>query len=253
MARYQVILSYDGTQFAGSQRQARARTVQGEFEAALRALGWAGGSILLAGRTDAGVHAAGQVAAFDLEWPHQEADLQRALNANLPPDLAVRGLRPAAADFHPRFQASSRTYRYCLFCEPVRDPLRERYAWRVWPAVDGRLLQAAAAQFVGRHDFSAYGRPPRRESSSVRTVLESRWLSELAGWEFRVQADAFLYRMVRRLVFVQVAVGQGRLAPEALAASLGGPGAGLPEGRLPAGVAPAQGLVLEAVAYDRDH
>ena len=98
MARYQVILAYDGARFQGSQRQAKSRTVQGELERALHRLGWPGSSVLMAGRTDTGVHASGQVAAFDLEWSHAEDELLRALNANLPPDLAVRAARIAADD-----------------------------------------------------------------------------------------------------------------------------------------------------------
>ncbi len=136
MARYQVILAYDGTDFAGSQRQAKSRTVQGEFEKALQRLGWPGRSAMMAGRTDAGVHAAGQVAAFDFDWAHTPEELGRALNANLPADMAVHRVQAVPAEFHPRFDAASRRYRYRLFCRNSRDPLRERYAWRVWPAVD---------------------------------------------------------------------------------------------------------------------
>jgi tRNA U38,U39,U40 pseudouridine synthase TruA len=135
MARYQIILAYDGTDFLGSQRQVHARTIQGELEKALTKLGWQGRTVLLAGRTDTGVHASGQVAAFDLDWGHGLDDLTSALNANLPGDMAVRQAREAPQDFQPRFDATSRLYRYRLFCESARDPLRERYAWRVWPKV----------------------------------------------------------------------------------------------------------------------
>ena len=140
MARYQVILAYDGTGFVGSQRQAKKsdglslsklRTVQGELEKALRKLGWVGRSVLLAGRTDSGVHAVGQVASFDLDWQHADGDLLRALNANLPADVAARDVRIAPPKFHPRFDATSRRYRYRLFCQQVRDPSREKSAWRL--------------------------------------------------------------------------------------------------------------------------
>ncbi len=117
MARYQVILAYDGTHFVGFQRQGRSRTVQGVVEAALRQLGWQGRAILSAGRTDTGVHAAGQVIAFDLDWTHPEKELGRAINANLPQDVAVRSVAPASPDFHPRFDATARRYRYHLFCD----------------------------------------------------------------------------------------------------------------------------------------
>ena len=257
MARYQVILAYDGARFVGSQRQAstglspgaESRTVQGELEKALGKLGWSESSVLLAGRTDTGVHASGQVAAFDLEWQHAESDLLRALNANLPLDMAARDVRLASPEFHPRFDATSRRYRYRLFCQPVRDPLREKSAWRVWPQVDGKALKKAAALFVGQHDFAAYGTPPRAGSSTLRTVMKASWQAKDDEWHFEVQANAFLYRMVRRLVFVQVAVAQGKVSVEAMARSLAGQAEGLERSELPAGLAPAHGLTLVEVTY----
>ncbi len=257
MARYQVILAYDGAHFLGSQRQAkpdgsslsRPRTVQGELEKALHKIGWSGSSILLAGRTDTGVHATGQVAAFDLEWSHTDNELLHALNAVLPADLAVRGVRVTAADFHPRFDATSRTYCYRLFCQPIRDPLREHLAWRVWPAVDGEILGNVAAHFIGTHDFAAFGSPTGSKGTTVRTVMKASWRQVEDEWQFEVQANAFLYRMVRRLVFVQVAVAQGRLPAEAVARSLAEQ-AEVPKGSdLPAGLAPAHGLTLVEVTY----
>ncbi len=242
MARYQVVLAYDGSAFRGSQRQAaRGRTVQGELEKALRVLGWQGRSVLLAGRTDSGVHASGQVAAFDLDWKHDPLALRRALNALLPPDLAVQEVREAPPDFHPRFWAVARRYRYRLFCGETRNPLRERYAWRVWPEVGD--LRPLASLWVGTHDFAAFGTPTHPGGSTRRTVRAACWEAQGDEWTFEIEADAFLYRMVRRLVYLQVAVGQGRLRVEALARALGEPTP------LPAGLAPPQGLTLIAVYY----
>jgi tRNA pseudouridine38-40 synthase len=249
MARYQVILAYDGTDFVGSQRQANSRTVQSELEKALHKLGWSGRSVLLAGRTDKGVHAAGQVASFDLDWGHADGDLLRALNANLPADMAARDVRIAPLKFHPRFDATSRRYRYRLFCQQVRDPLREKSAWRVWPQVDGDALKTVAALFIGQHDFASYGTPPRARSSTVRTVMNAFWQAKDDEWHFEVQANAFLYRMVRRLVFVQVAIAQGKISVEAVARSLAGPAEGVERSELLAGLAPAHGLTLVEVTY----
>ena len=249
MARYQVILAYDGTGFAGSQRQAKSRTVQGELEKALRKLGWSGRSVLLAGRTDTGVHATGQVASFDLNWQHADGDLLRAMNANLPADVAARDVRIALPEFHPRFDATSRRYRYRLFCEPVRDPLREKSAWRVWPEIGSGALQEVAELFVGQHDFAAYGTPPRAGSSTARTVMNSFWKQVDDEWHYEVQANAFLYRMVRRLVFVQVTVAQGKISVEAVADSLAGQAEGPERSELPSGLAPAHGLTLVEVTY----
>src|SRR5271157_3275095 len=156
MARYKLILAYEGTTFAGSQRQAKHRTVQGELEKALRELGWSARSVTLAGRTDTGVHASGQVAAFDFEWDHGLEHLRDALNANLPVDMAVKDVEVADAKFHPRFDAKSRLYRYRLFCQHVRDPLREKMEWRVRPAFNEDILVGVTKVFLGQHDFSAF-------------------------------------------------------------------------------------------------
>lgn len=252
MARYQLTLAYDGTAFFGSQRQANSRTVQGELENALRKLGWTGRSVILSGRTDTGVHATGQVASVDLDWSHADADLVRALNAALPADVAVWEARMTHQKFHPRFDATSRRYRYRLFCQPVRDPIRERFAWRVWPAIDSEVLQNTARLFLGTHDFSAFGSPTTPKGTTVRTVMKAEWMqTEKDGtWHFEVQADAFLYRMVRRLVFVQVAVAQGNVLTEAIAYSLAEQvSAGMRSEKIPAGLAPAHGLTLVEVMY----
>ena len=117
MALYKVILSYDGTNFHGFQRQSDVRTVQDVVENALIKIGWQGSRILAAGRTDSGVHASGQVIAFDYKWNHSTRDLHRALNANLPIDVAVSSVEVAEDNFHPRYDARVRHYQYRIFCE----------------------------------------------------------------------------------------------------------------------------------------
>jgi tRNA pseudouridine38-40 synthase len=244
MARYQVIIAYDGTQFSGFQRQAEGRTVQGVFEEALRRIGWQGRALLGAGRTDAGVHASGQVVAFDLVWDHSLQALVAALNANLPADVSVREVYPAKADFHPRYDARARTYQYRIYCQSVRDPLRERYAWRIWPELDLDLLQQAVRLLPGIHDFAAFGTAPRPGGTTVRQVFEAGWRASGDERVFEITANAFLYRMVRRLVTLQVRIGQGELAPERLSSYLQG------QVLEPVkGLAPAQGLTLVRVIY----
>jgi tRNA pseudouridine38-40 synthase len=252
MAHYQLTLAYDGTDFFGSQRQAKSRTVQGELEKALNRLGWMGSSVLMSGRTDTGVHATGQVAAFDFDWSHAEADLVRALNAELPSDMAARRVQVVHAKFHPRFDATSRCYQYKLFCQPIREPIKERFAWRVWPAIDRDVLANVAVLFLGTHDFSAFGSPTTSKGSTVRTVMKADWAqTENDEWHFEVQADAFLYRMVRKLVFVQVAVAQGKVSDEVVAHALANQAsAGTRNEKIPAGLAPAYGLTLVEVTYD---
>lgn len=245
MERYQVILAYDGSEFKGFQKQARARTVQGVVETTLKGLGWQGSSLLAAGRTDTGVHASGQVIAFDLDWHHSPDALQRALNAGLPPEVAAREVRRVEPNFHPRYDARSRTYRYRLFCEEIRSPLRERYAWRVWSPVDYDRLSQAAILLEGTHDFAAFGTPPRPASSTVRTVFHAEWLHAQDELVFEIRADAFLYHMVRRLVNVQVEAGQMRLEIDQIAACLDGT-----QDLAPVGLAPACGLALVEVSYN---
>ncbi len=247
MVRYKLILAYDGTQFAGFQRQANVRgdrTVQGEVEFALRQLGWQGSSILAAGRTDRGVHASCQVIAFDLDWRHPMDELQAALNAYLPSDMAVSAVETAKDDFHPRYRASARRYRYRIYCQPWRDPLRDRYAWRVWPPVQLERLQAIAGRLVGSRDFAAFGTPPRAGGSTVRTVHTSWWQCDGEDLIYEIVANAFLYHMVRRLVYAQVVVAQGILAEQEVFDRLEGTNRTMLQG-----IAPPQGLVLAEVIY----
>ncbi len=246
MAHYQIHLAYDGTDFVGLQRQAQGRTVQGEVERALRALGWQGAGVQYAGRTDAGVHALGQVMVFRLAWNHDPAALVRALNAHLPADIVVRRAREVPPDFHPRYQARARRYVYRLYCAPRRNPLRDRYAWRVWPCPQAEALHQAAQALPGRRDFSAFGTPPGRSRNPVRTVLRAAWYALSPDeWAFDVAADAFLYRMVRRLVAAQVEIAQGRRSLAAWQQALAEPPA-----QPWAVLAPPQGLYLAAVYYD---
>jgi tRNA pseudouridine38-40 synthase len=244
MARYQVILAYDGTDFHGSQRQNGLRTVQGVVEKALRQLGWSNSSVLMAGRTDAGVHATGQVVAFDLVWNHTCEDLQHALNASLPRDVAVRQVDRTSEDFHPRFDAQSRTYQYRIICDPVRDPLKERYAWRVWPPLDLERLIEASQILQGTHDFASFGRAPKKGGTTIRSVSRVIWWQDEACSSFEIVANAYLYHMVRRLVNIQVEIGQGKRDVKEMETYLKKPG-----NRMPQGLAPPQGLVLSAISY----
>ena len=247
MARYQVILAYDGTDFYGSQRQAmgpKSRTIQASIESALRQIGWQDRAILSAGRTDTGVHARGQVIAFDLDWDHSPEDLRAALNANLPLDVAVKVVNLVSSDFHPRYDALARRYCYRIFCQPARDPLRDRYAWRVWPPVTLEPMQEAASYLPGSHDFAAFGAPPRAGGPTVRSVLKAEWQEEQDELTFEIVANAFLFHMVRRLVGFQVSIGQGRFEPDAICNYLDR------RSSMPVKcIAPPQGLTLMEVIY----
>lgn len=243
MAHYQIILAYDGTDFQGFQRLGKGRSVQEEVEKALRRLNWQGQAILGAGRTDRGVHASGQVVAFDLDWTHTTEELQNALNAHLPADVAVVQAQTATADFHPRYDAEARTYRYHIYHQPQRNPLQERFAWRVWPALNLSLLQEAASLLCGEHNFVAFGAPHKKGGCTVRVVFHAVWEQQAGGLLFEISANAFLYHMVRRLVYVQVLVGSGKHMLDDLAQGV------LAAQPQPPGLAPAHGLVLHEVLY----
>jgi tRNA pseudouridine38-40 synthase len=243
MALYKLILAYDGTDYSGFQRQGKNRTVQGEIEKTLREVGWSEKALLFAGRTDAGVHASGQVVVFKLDWQHSSADLLNALNARLPQDCAVREISLVEAEFHPRYDATCREYCYHVYPLAVRHPLFDRYAGRIWPQVDLIRLNQAASLFIGRHDFKAFGRAMKKGGSTIREVFQSRWIESDFGYDYVVGANAFLYHMVRRLVYVQVRFAQKGLTLSDLeqALTLGKP--------IKPGLAPANGLVLTRVDY----
>lgn len=247
MVRYKVILIYDGTDFLGFQRQSvesHARTIQGEVEHTLRKIGWDGQKLLAAGRTDAGVHASGQVVAFDLEWKHSEDKLLAALNYYLPTDIAAKSVLTVDSDFHPRFDAESRIYQYRVICQSVRDPLRERYAWRVWPEVDSNLIKEAAEILPGSHDFKKFGKPMKPGGSTVRKVFNSQWITQGDGGIFEIEANAFLYHMVRRIVRILIAIGHGKSNGDELNNELMGKSIEIVQG-----IAPPHGLSLVEVVY----
>lgn len=255
MERYQVILAYDGSHYKGFQRQANAHSVQAVVEAALHKIGWLGNSILAAGRTDTGAHATGQVIAFDLDWNHPTQELQTALNAYLPNDVVARQVQRVCPSFHPRYDASWRRYSYRIYCQPVRQPLLEPYAWRVWPEVSLSDLNVSSRLFVGSHDFGAFGTSPQAGGSTVRVVLSASWVDEAPYLEFEITAQAFLYHMVRRIVFMQVSIAQRKLPLTDLHEALSdgenqkAKMAQIAEKRLVHGLAPAHGLVLVEVHY----
>jgi len=186
------------------------------------------------------------VAAVDLEWKHSPDALRDALNDGLPRDVAVTAAQVVHNQFHPRFDATCRRYRYHVLFGPIRDPLHERMAWRTWPPADMRALSSMAACFLGSHEFGAFGSPSRRGGDTVRTVTVSEWMGDGAAWLYEIAAEGFLYRMVRRLVYVQMAVAQGKCSQEAVVTALA---TGQSDRSLPAGLAPAHGLVLVMVDY----
>lgn len=250
-ACFRATLAYDGTGFLGFQRQAGdAPTIQGAVETALFRVTGQPVTIVGAGRTDTGVHAAGQVISFRVAWAHEVGALLRALNANLPPAIALQTLDRIDGAFHPRFDARSRLYKYEIVNCPVRQPLL-RQSWWVREPLDGHALAAAASLIIGTHDCGAFGHPPQGENT-VRTVLRSewqRWDDQPAGparrhWRYWIEANAFLHHMVRRIVGMLVDVGSGDRSVEEFERVFRG-------ARLVKNwtIAPPHGLTLEQVNY----
>jgi tRNA pseudouridine38-40 synthase len=241
--RFRATVEYDGTEYAGFQVQPGARTVQGELEAALaRLTGGTRQPVDGAGRTDAGVHALGQVVAFDYDGPLAVAALAEALNGNLPRDVAIRDLRRAPRGFKPRFAARYREYRYTIWNGP-RSPLRDRTSVRVRNPLDTAAMARAAATFEGRHDFSAFGGTDPQPVRTVHAVRVRRTGHEVT---IDVRADAFLRGMVRRMAAALIAVGTGRIEEDAIAAALA-----VREPAFGGAAAPARGLCLRRVVMGR--
>ncbi|MCL4301706.1 MAG: tRNA pseudouridine(38-40) synthase TruA [Anaerolineae bacterium] len=209
--RYRAIIEYDGTDFLGFQIQAQGRTVQGEIEKSLQQVTRAAIRIDGAGRTDTGVHATGQVIAFNTTWRHPLAELHRALNATLPDDIVVSDLKIVDLTFHPRFSALSRSYSYAVMNQPWVSVLRRRYAYHVRKPLDVGAMNEASQYLIGSHDFTSFGKPPYGDNT-VREVSRAEWFATGSLLTFEITANAFLYRMVRTIVGTLVQVGLGQLA-----------------------------------------
>jgi len=256
------LVAYDGTDYHGFQFQVGVPTVQGTLESALAAFTDPVGRVAAAGRTDAGVHANGQVIAVRARWRHDVVELQQAWNAHLPPSICVRRLQEVPDSFHPRFSAQWRTYRYRLVQPigepetgmPNRAPLTDRFSWFVPKRLDLDAMNEATAYLVGEHDFATFGQPTQGEST-VRALNEACWqlddcavpaLDVYPGCKlvFTVTANGFLRQMMRTLTATLVEVGVGKRQPREVNWLLD-----QKDRSLAAPPAPASGLTLERVQY----
>lgn len=239
-------VEYDGTRFFGWQRQSHARSVQGDVEAALSAVAACPVEVICAGRTDAGVHAEGQVIHFDTAAPRAERSWLLGTNSNLPSDAVLRWVRTVPADFHARFGARARHYRYTILNRDTRPALGRDRAAFVRQPLDAAAMREGAAALIGEHDFSAFRAAECQAASPVRRVL---WLTvERRGEiiDIDVVANAFLHHMVRNIAGVLIAIGVGKRPPAWARAVLEG------RDRAAGGVtAPAGGLRLLGVLYPR--
>lgn len=243
MPAYRLQIAYDGTDFHGYAAQPGLATVQGALEAALeRRLGPV--ETVVAGRTDAGVHARGQVVGFSTTEPTDPERLTRALNRMLPASVVVMDCRPVPDDFNARFSATSRSYRYRVLATTLRDPFEHRYSWHIPEPLETAAMRQAATAFIGEHDFASFCR--RAEGrSTIRTVLASDWIVDGPFLEYRVTATSFCHQMVRSLVALMVDVGRGRVPADQVPAILEAKDRSAAKG-----AAPPHGLFLWSVAYD---
>lgn len=244
------LLAYDGTAFHGwaRQRDASVRTIEGALgEALARVLG---GEVRLsvAGRTDAGVHARGQVVSFVTASSIAPERLQSAVNGRLAPEVVVRDAAYAPDGFDARFSASAREYRYVVDTAAVADPFTARFVWHRPGALSVGAMRAGARALVGEHDFTSFCRHPGGDRSTVRDLQRLTVSRDGQRVVFSLRANAFLHQMVRSIVGTLVAVGEGRITPEDVASVI----AARDRSRA-AAVAPPQGLTLERVVYGRRH
>lgn len=249
-------LAYDGSRFVGWQRQADGESIQGVLERALDVLNGEPVTLHGAGRTDAGVHAFGQVASVAVSVPHDVETIVRALNAHLPRDIRVLAVDDVPVDFHARFSARGKMYRYLVRNAPLLSPFERGYVWHITERLHLDRMQRAAMLLCGTHDFAVFQSSGSRPGSTTRTITRSEVVVARAARSFdppapgvllsyEVEGDGFLRHMVRAIVGTLVEIGQGRREPADMAELLA---AGT---RAQAGItAPAHGLYLVRVDYD---
>ena len=244
MRNLKLTLAYDGTRFVGWQRQASGESIQGLLEDALTRLEGAAVTAHGAGRTDAGAHAEGQVASVRVTFTHDVGTVMRAANAQLPPEIRVVSVEDAVPDFHARFSARRKWYRYQIANTTVLSPFVRTYAWHVPERLDREAMNEAAAALLGTHDFSSFQSSGSDAATSVRTLTRSEFIERGGLLAYEVVGDGFLRHMVRAIVGTLVEVGRGQRPPadlDTLLEAASRPQAGA--------TAPAHGLTLVKVEY----
>jgi tRNA pseudouridine38-40 synthase len=243
--RLSLTVQYDGAAFHGWQYQPDQRTVQGVLQDILTRLGDQPCTVLGSGRTDTGVHALGQVASVDMPASWTPQALHRSLNAMLPDDLWIESVQAATNDFHPRYDATARTYEYRIGSHAdAPSPFYRRWCWPLAEALDGNLLQQAATYLPGTHSFLAFAKAGQPERGEVCTVRECGWSTWTKGPRFTITADRYLYHMVRYLVGTMVDIARGRRPVSDLPGLLQNDPA-----LVTSPPAPPQGLFLSHVEY----
>ncbi len=242
--RIMLTVQYDGTDYAGMQWQPNARTIQGDLQQALAGVLGHPVKITYASRTDAGVHALGQVVTFETDRPIPLPNLVRAANDRLPVAINVLAATYVDSDFHPRYDARAKLYSYRILNREAGSPFIGRYAWHLTESLDTEALRAGAAYLVGEHDFAAFCAAGSAVKHTVRTLYRLDCQQDGDIIELRFEGNGFLYMMVRIIVGMLVEVAAGRLIPDDVKAILES------RDRNQAGpTAPPQGLCLVRVFY----
>ncbi len=244
--RTALIVEYDGADFSGSQFQLNARTVQGELESAAATIfGDDAGRISLASRTDAGVHAFGQVASLDIETRMPVDEIRDAMNGNLPPDISVKHVKRVRQDFDPRRDAVAREYRYIINDGPASSPIRRRREYHLKRRLEVALMTNAARHFIGVHDFASFAATTTDHGSTIRvmeTVVVKRNSENRIVFDFR--ANAFVRQQIRRIVSALIAVGNSSKTEDWIASLIHSPKRGAATQN-----APPHGLTLMRIDY----
>ena len=246
--RFKLTISYDGSAYQGWQVQPRGATIQGAIEAALQVMTRKKSRLIASGRTDAGVHALGQVAHFDCPTDLGAQALQRGLNSLLPPDIVIMTCDAVPDTFHARFDAQRKHYRYRILNRPLPMAIGRQYVWQVPPRLDLVAMGAATALLIGRHDFSSFQSTGSPRAHAVRQVTRAEFVTQPEEIvHFEIEAGGFLKQMVRNIVGTLVQVGLGRMAAEDVPRILAA------KDRRRAGpTAPASGLFLVRVFYNAE-
>lgn len=244
MPTFKLVVEYDGTGYAGWQRQPDRQTVQAALEDAIQKVAQTHIAIIGAGRTDAGVHAQGQVVSFRSDKPLTPRDWRRALNAHLPPDISIQAAEAVSDDFHARRLAKSKQYEYRILHQPDRPALERNRTWHIYGPLDLDLMRQAALCLVGKQDFASFQGHPTDTKDTICDLQRLGFVQEGPLVRIQFLGDRFLKQMVRSIVGTLVEIGQGKRPPQAMKDILAA------KDRRSAGyTAPPQGLYLVEVRY----
>jgi tRNA pseudouridine38-40 synthase len=243
---FKLIIEYDGSRYHGWQRQREDRSIQGEIEKALKQMTAESVTLIGSGRTDAGVHARGQVANFKSDTRLESVELMNGLNSLLEDDIVIKGCETVSTSFHARYDARSKVYHYCILNRPLPAAIGRQYSWFIRSALNIEAMRAAIAHIIGRHDFKAFEGTGSARQHTTRHIYSAELEAQDGGLlVFQIEADGFLRYMVRNIVGTLVDVGRERMTPHDFKRILDSK-----DRSQASATAPARGLTLIRVNYE---